>query len=182
MGSKLTRGGYPQTILLASTLATMTRVNPSSVLIDVQLVEHPVMVTERLPLPLGTGAECVFLGRTRLDTHPVHGALKRLSYEAYREMAENVLRDLSQQAIDTFGCIAVRIHHALGEVPIGEASVLVQVACGHRDKAFEACRFLIDRLKSHAPIWKREVWEHGETWSDAASVITATHSHNQGFQ
>ncbi len=158
--------------------------------IDVQLVSHPVRMIDLPTAPLAPtapaapplhslphgpnriGAECIFVGRTRLDSHPEHGDLKQLSYEAYHEMAEAVLRDLALRAVEDFGCLAVRLHHALGEVPIGEASVLVQVACGHRQKAFEACRFLIDRLKTDAPIWKRERWERGETWSEASSVIT----------
>jgi molybdopterin synthase catalytic subunit len=142
-------------------------------LIDVQLIDHPVQALSLDAFPRDAGGECVFLGRTRLDRHPQHGELKRLRYEAYREMALSVLSDLAQQAIDRFDCLAVRMHHAIGEVPVGQASVLVQVACGHRDKAFEACRFLIDRLKADAPIWKREQWERGETWSEAASIPVA---------
>ena len=48
----------------------------------------------------------------------------------------------------------------------GDASVLVQVACGHRAESFEACRFLIDALKAQVPIWKREEWADGTTWSE----------------
>lgn len=125
------------------------------------------------PFPIEAGGECVFLGRTRMERHAKHGDLLRLSYDAYREMAERVLHDLAREAVNRFGCLAVRVHHAIGEVPVGEASVLVQVACGHRDKAFEACRFLIDRLKTDAPIWKREQWQGGETWSDAATTVKA---------
>jgi molybdopterin synthase catalytic subunit len=146
------------------------RAMPLQPFIDVQLIDHPVRMMAIEPFPREAGGECVFLGRTRLEHHPQHGELQRLSYEAYREMAERVLHDLARLAIERYDCLAVRVHHALGEVPVGEASVLVQVACGHRDKAFEACRFLIDRLKTDAPIWKREQWERGETWSEAASV------------
>ncbi len=141
--------------------------------IDVQLVDHPVRLMPIESFSHDAGGECVFLGRTRLDRHPTHGELRRLTYEAYREMAESVLTDLARQAIEQFGCLAVRVHHAIGDVPVGEASVLVQVACGHRDKAFDACRFLIDRLKSDAPIWKREQWARGETWSESANVACA---------
>lgn len=137
--------------------------------IDVRLVDHPVEMTPLSPFPRDGGGECVFLGRTRFERHPQHGDLLRLRYEAYREMAESVLRDLASDAAGRFGCLAVRVHHAVGDVSVGEASVLVQVVCGHRDKAFEACRFLIDRLKSDAPIWKREQWTRGETWSESAT-------------
>jgi molybdopterin synthase catalytic subunit len=141
--------------------------------IDIQILDRPVDRQPFDPLPTGVGGECVFLGRTRMDQHPRYGMLKRLSYEAYREMALKVLNDLASQSVARFGCLAVRVHHAVGEVPMGAASVLVQVACPHRDKAFEACRFLIDRLKTDAPVWKREVWERGETWSPAAHGVEA---------
>lgn len=139
--------------------------------IDVQILDHPVRPIPLEPFPQPAGGECIFLGRTRKDVHPKHGELVQLSYEAYRPMAERVLRELAEQAAQQFDCPAVRLHHAVGEVPLGEASVLVQVVTGHRDQAFEACRFLIDRLKATAPIWKREIWADGATWSHGAPVV-----------
>jgi molybdopterin synthase catalytic subunit len=136
-----------------------------SLLIDVSLLDHPVDGRPLEPFPQRAGAECVFLGRTRLEDHPEHGLLEGLRYEAHRGMAEQVLRGLAETAARQYDCLAVRIHHAVGEVPIGAASVLVQVACGHRVQAFDACRFLIDRLKCSAPIWKQEQWADGTTWS-----------------
>ncbi len=138
--------------------------------IDIQLVDRPVDAVPFVPYPADSGGECVFLGRTRAETHPAHGALSRLSYDAYRPMAERVLRDLARQAADRHGCCAIRIHHAIGDVPLGAASVLVQVACGHRAEAFDACRFLIDALKTQVPIWKREEWADGSTWSAGSPV------------
>jgi len=138
--------------------------------IDVQLADGPVDAAPFRPFPQPAGAECVFLGRTREETHPRHGRLVRLSYEAFRPMAERVLRDLAERAAERFGCLSVRIAHAVGDVPPGEASVVVQVVAGHRAEAFDACRNLIDRLKLEAPIWKREVWEDGTTWSTGQTV------------
>lgn len=139
-------------------------------LIDVQLLDRPVQSVAFDPFPQGAGGECTFLGRTRGENHPKHGRLIRLSYEAYAPMAQANLRELADQAIDRFDCLAVRIHHSVCEVPLGQASVLVQTACAHRAAAFEACRFLIDQLKSQAPIWKREVWADGATWSAGTPV------------
>ncbi|MCP3906155.1 MAG: molybdenum cofactor biosynthesis protein MoaE [Planctomycetes bacterium] len=138
--------------------------------IDVRLLDQPARHVPFDPFPQPAGGECVFLGRTREEVHPEHGRLVRLSYEAYRPMAERVLHDLARRAVERFGCLAVRLHHALGEVPPGDASVLVQVVAGHRGESFDACRFLIDALKSEAPIWKREVWEDGATWSEGTPV------------
>lgn len=146
-------------------------------MISVALVNHPVEYEPLTGLPAEAGGECVFLGRTRRDRHDVHGDLARLSYEAYRPMAEQLLNQLARQAVNEFECLAVRIVHALGEVPVGSASVMVQVACGHRGEAFKACRFLIDRLKNEAPIWKREVWQDGATWPEG-NVVDAEKAHS----
>jgi len=152
-----------------------TMTSMPTAMIDIQLVNRPITPEiksfEALVAGVG-GGECVFLGRTRIDSHPEHGQLLRLDYEAYASMAETVLRDLAKQAVESFGCMAVRVHHALGEVPPGEVSVMVQVVCGHRDKAFAACRFLIDELKAKAPIWKREQWADESTWSAGQVVKT----------
>ena len=138
--------------------------------IDVRILDHPVQPVSLEPWPQAAGAECAFVGRTRMEFHPEHGALVRLSYEAYRPLAERVLTDLAGHAAERFDCRAVRLHHAVGDVPLGAASVLVQVVCGHRDGAFAACRFLIDELKKQAPIWKREHWADGTTWSTGNPV------------
>ena len=139
-------------------------------MIDVQIVNHPVTARSLEPFPEQAGAECVFLGRTRRDAHDEYGPLVRLTYHAYLPLARQTLADLADEAVRRFECRAVRIHHATGEVPPGEASVLVQVAGGHRDRAFEACRYLIDRLKAVAPIWKHETWARGESWSAGTPV------------
>lgn len=146
-------------------------VEPQTPLIDVQLVEHPVEPGAVEPFPTAAGAECIFLGRTRREVHSEHGQLSRLYYEAHIPLAEKQLHELARQAIARFGCLVVRIHHAIGEVPLGKTSVLVHVLCPHRDSAFDACRFLIDQLKATAPIWKREIWANGETWSGGSPVV-----------
>jgi molybdopterin synthase catalytic subunit len=142
-------------------------------IIDVQLVHRPVDAVAIEPFPMQAGAECIFLGHTRHEVDPQHGSLRRLSYQAYEAMARGILENLACDAVKQFNCLAVRIHHAVGEVPLGKASVLVQVACAHRAAAFDACRFLIDQLKATAPIWKNEQWERGATWTDGAVVDAA---------
>lgn len=135
-------------------------------LVDVQLLRKPVRYVPFEPFPQPAGAECAFLGRTRIETHPEHGPLHRLAYHAYESMADRQLHELAAAAIERYGCLAVRLHHALGEVPAGAASVLVLVVTSHRSEAFGACRFLIDALKQTTPIWKREQWDDGTTWSE----------------
>ena len=132
--------------------------------LHVALEPRPVAAAPLPDLP-GCGAECVFFGRTRAAEHREHGALRHLDYEAYAPMAERVLRDLAAAVAYEFDTPAVRIVHALGPVAVGEASVVVQAAAGHRDAAFAACRAAIDRLKQTAPIWKHEVWARGTTFA-----------------
>lgn len=116
-----------------------------------------------LPWPGECGAEAVFLGRTRDETHDEHGDLIRLEYDVYEPMAVKLLDNMARDAVGRWGCQAVRIIHATGAVDPGQASIVIQVATPHRGESFDACRYLIDRLKHELPIWKTEVWERGTT-------------------
>lgn len=131
--------------------------------IEVDLQSHPVQIAP-LDWPAQCGAEACFLGRTRAETHDHFGRLKQLEYQVYVPMALKLLQSIAEQAAQRFGCLRVRIVHAQGTVSPGNASVVIQVATPHRAQSFEACRFLIDTLKEQLPIWKRQVWEHGETF------------------
>ena len=143
---------------------------PGAPTIDIQIIDRPVRYMAVDAFPENAGAECVFLGRTRSDNHEQHGDLVELSYEAYEPMAQAELQRLADQATQQFDCLFIRIHHAIGVVPIAEASVLVQTVCGHRAESFDACRFLIDELKKSVPIWKQERWADGTTWSSGTAV------------
>ena len=100
------------------------------------------------------GAVVTFAGVTR--DHNDGRAVASLRYEAYTEMAQRVMCTLFEEAVKRFPITRARVVHRLGEVPVGEASVVVVVASPHRGPAFDACRFLMDRLKNEVPIWKHE--------------------------
>ncbi|MEO6594605.1 MAG: molybdopterin converting factor subunit 1 [Planctomycetota bacterium] len=106
------------------------------------------------------GAVVTFAGTTR--DHNEGLAVLSLRYEAYPEMAQKVMCGLFEEAIKRFPITRARVVHRLGDVPIGEASVVVVVASPHRGPAFDACRFLMDRLKNEVPIWKREQLRDGD--------------------
>ena len=113
------------------------------------------------------GGIAVFLGTTRAekgDATAGRGDLISLDYHAYDEMALRQLRQLVTVAAGRWPICRVVIWHRLGEVRVGEASVVIAVSCPHRGEAFEACEFLIDELKKVAPIWKREVYAGGSKW------------------
>lgn len=87
-----------------------------------------------------------------------------LEYEAYLGMAERELERIAAEAISRFGVTRVAIVHRVGRLEIGEASVAIAVAAPHRAAAMEACRFVIDTLKTRVPIWKREHFVGGAVW------------------
>jgi molybdopterin synthase catalytic subunit len=87
-----------------------------------------------------------------------------LEYEAYAEMAEEVMAKLAAELEERHNLCAVAIHHRVGTLEIGEASVVIAVSAPHRAAALEACREAIDTLKETVPLWKKEVYEGGEEW------------------
>jgi len=91
-----------------------------------------------------------------------------LEYSAYPEMAVSEMQRIEAQARERFGVERLALVHRTGRLEIGEASVGVAVAAAHRAEAFDACRFVIDTLKSLVPIWKKEVFEGGEVWIEGA--------------
>ncbi len=111
----------------------------------------------------GNGAVAVFLGTTRRDTNASGRELVALDYEAYREMAVDQMRRLTEEARRRWPIHRIVMLHRTGVVKVGQPSVLVAVSTPHRAEAFEACRFLIDQLKAQVAIWKKEVWGDGST-------------------
>jgi molybdopterin synthase catalytic subunit/molybdopterin converting factor small subunit len=87
-----------------------------------------------------------------------------LEYEAYAEMAEDVMAQLAAELLDRHELCAVAIHHRVGRVEIGEPSVVIAVSAPHRQAALAACKEAIDTLKETVPLWKKEVYEGGEEW------------------
>jgi len=87
-----------------------------------------------------------------------------LEYEAYAEMAEDVMAKLAADLESRYELCAVSIHHRIGRVEIGEASVVIAVSAPHRREALAACKDAIDTLKETVPLWKKEAYEGGEEW------------------
>jgi molybdopterin synthase catalytic subunit len=87
-----------------------------------------------------------------------------LDYEAFEEMAEPMLARLGDELTARHGLCAVAVHHRLGRVEIGEASVVIAVSAPHRSAALDACREAIETLKTTIPLWKKEVYAGGEEW------------------
>jgi molybdopterin synthase catalytic subunit len=108
------------------------------------------------------GAVATFTGTVRRQSRGRE--VTRLEYEAYAEMAEDVMAQIARELEERYELCAVSIHHRVGTLGIGEASVVIAVSAPHRQDALAACKDAIDRLKETVPLWKKEVYEGGEEW------------------
>ena len=108
------------------------------------------------------GAVASFLGTVRRESRG--RTVLYLEYEAYAEMAEGVMAQIAADLEQRYDLWAVAIHHRVGRVEIGEASVAIAVSAPHREDALAACKEAIDTLKQTVPLWKKEVYEGGEEW------------------
>ena len=107
------------------------------------------------------GAVVFFLGTVRELTRGRRTTA--LDYDAYPEMAIAKLQELEDEAKRQWPIAKAGIVHRLGHLELGDVSVAVAVSCPHRQQAFAAGKFLIDRLKEFVPIWKKENWSDGTT-------------------
>lgn len=109
-----------------------------------------------------SGGQVVFTGAVR--NHSGNRKVVHLEYEAYAPMAQKELVRIFDRAADQFPIKSIVTHHRTGKLIVGEIAVVVAVSAAHRKGAFEACMFIIDELKEHVPIWKKEVSTDGEEW------------------
>lgn len=110
----------------------------------------------------GVGGIVVFEGVVRDNARGKQ--VRYLEYDVYPEMAVQQIREIVAVAERRWGVERVAVAHRVGRLEIGEASVIIVVAAPHRGEAFEACRYIIDTLKTTVPIWKKEVATNGEEW------------------
>jgi molybdopterin converting factor subunit 1 len=110
----------------------------------------------------GAGAIVTFIGTVR--DHGRGRSVARLDYEAYAPAAEAILRQIGDEIRERWGLDRIAIVHRVGSLVVGEASVVICVAAPHRDAAFEACRYAIERIKEIVPIWKKEHYSDGVAW------------------
>ncbi|KAG9014719.1 Molybdopterin synthase catalytic subunit [Tulasnella sp. JGI-2019a] len=126
------------------------------------------------------GAVALFIGTTR-DNFKGRKVI-RLEYEAYTSLALKTMvqiltearrndNDLSNESsMPVSSLIRCAVHHRLGLVPVGEASIVIAVSSPHRKEAFRACEFILEEVKLKAQIWKREWYEGGgvneATWKE----------------
>ena len=133
----------------------MTDIRISTIPLGIQSCIYWVMTPE-------SGGIDVFIGTVRNSTKgkPVI----QLEFEAYESMAINEMRKIADDILTRWPVHKIAIHHRTGILQIGEIPVIIAVSAAHRNAAFDACRYAIDKLKQTVPIWKKEVFEDGEVW------------------
>lgn len=122
----------------------------------------PTAMRQRVAHP-AAGALVVFCGVVRDEDRlrPTAGVL----YEAYVPMAERELAAIGREMESRWPASRVAMAHRTGELAVGEVSVVVAVATGHRAEAFEACRYGIEAIKARLPVWKKEHYRDGpDAW------------------
>lgn len=142
----------------------------ANVVCEISVTQAP-LPTERSDVA-GAGAVVDFWGLVRPleDDQKIDG----LDYEAHDEMAEHQLKQIAEQAAQRFGLKKVIIHHRIGFIAVGEASLFLRVAGPHRSESFRASQWIVDELKKKVPIWKRPRFKseshHYASHSEAATL------------
>jgi molybdopterin synthase catalytic subunit len=116
----------------------------------------------------GDGAVVTFAGLVR--DHNQGRRVQFLEYEAYEPLAVRALQRIVDEARKLWPGARLAVHHRLGRLQIGDASIVIAAASPHRADAFAACRYTIERVKQIVPIWKREYFDGGDVWLEGATA------------
>jgi molybdopterin synthase catalytic subunit len=142
---------------------------PESVTTPLLAIAREALDLSRLTTLVSDGADgavASFLGVVR--NHNQGRSVRYLEYDAYEPLALKVFERIAAEAISRWPGVRLALHHRIGRLEIGEASVAIAAASAHRADAFAACRYAIERVKQIAPIWKHEFFEGGDVWIEGA--------------
>jgi molybdopterin synthase catalytic subunit len=117
----------------------------------------------------GTGAVVVFDGIVRDDD------IREMELEAYEEVALAELEKIAVDAMRLHNLLHVDIIHRIGRLSVGENILIIVVSAGHRDEAYAGSRYIIEEIKHHVPIWKKELRKDGDRW------VPGEHPHGAGM-
>jgi molybdopterin synthase catalytic subunit len=110
------------------------------------------------------GAVSIFIGKVR--NRGKFGNVSEIYYEAYREMAEEKMREIENEAHTKWNIKKLVAIHRIGNLKVGETSIIIGVCSEHRHEAFEACKYIINNVKTRVPIWKKEISDESQKWTD----------------
>jgi molybdopterin synthase catalytic subunit len=114
------------------------------------------------------GAVVTFLGLVR--NHNMGRNVRYLEYEAYEPLALKAFERIAGEVRERWPGARLALHHRIGHLDIGDASVAIAAASPHRRDAYAACRYTIERVKQIAPIWKHEFFDGGDVWIEGATA------------
>ena len=117
---------------------------------------------------VGDGAVTSFAGLVRDQNQGRR--VSYLEYEAYEPLAVKALNRILDEARQSWPDVRVGVHHRIGRLELGDASIIIVAASPHRANAFAACRYAIERVKQIVPIWKHEHFEGGDVWLEGATA------------
>ena len=110
------------------------------------------------------GALSIFIGNVR--NHGRFGNVSEIYYETYNEMAQEKMREIENEAQTKWGIKKLVAIHRIGNIKAGETSIIIGVSSEHRHEAFEACKYIINNVKTRVPIWKKEITDESQKWTD----------------
>ena len=114
------------------------------------------------------GAVATFLGLVRDEN--LGRRVTHLVYEAHARLAVKAFERIDAEVRERWPAARLALHHRVGRLEAGEASVAIAAASPHRAEAFAACRYAIERVKQIAPVWKHEFFEGGDEWIEGATA------------
>ncbi len=110
------------------------------------------------------GALSIFIGNVR--NRGRSGNVSEIYYESYSKMAEQKMREIENEAQTKWEIKKLVVFHRIGNIKVGEASIIIGVSSEHRNEAFEACKYVINNVKTRVPIWKKEISNESQKWAE----------------
>jgi len=127
------------------------------------------------------GAFVAFEGWIR--DHNEGQAVERLEYEVYRPLAVKEGARIIAEALTRFAISHALCIHREGLLELGDIAVIVCVSAAHRGAAFDACRYIIDEVKTRLPIWKKEHYVNGVSeWVNCEQCAAAGNAHGHQYR
>ncbi|MDP9489340.1 MAG: molybdenum cofactor biosynthesis protein MoaE [Thermoproteota archaeon] len=110
------------------------------------------------------GALSIFVGKVR--NRGRNGNVSEIYYETYSEMAEQKMREIENETQTKWQIKKFIAFHRIGNIRVGETSIIIGISSEHRYEAFEACKYVINNVKTRVPIWKKEISKESQRWAD----------------
>lgn len=127
----------------------------------IRIEKTPIEVSNSQLIDNEHGAGVFFIGRVR--NRNCGKDVVAVEYDSYIPLAIKTLATISHEAQTKFGTARIEVYHRIGRLNVGEISVAIVVSTPHRDESYKISRYVIEEIKTRAPIWKKEFYTDGET-------------------